>query len=545
MAQTERSHGLPSRAILAASALLLATGAGFRVAPLFDHGDRLLWQWPTEDGYLMMTIARNLALGRGMSISAGEVETNGTQPLTTFVWAGLFRLAGGDRRAGVLLVQVWQILVAAGAAWLVREVGSRALRERPWGRDAATLGAAAWFASPVAVDRTMNGLETGTYVFLLLAAALLWLRWQEDPARRFRPGAAAAVGALLGLTFLARIDAVFFIAALTGAHALLARDRGALPARLAESTVMGLASIAIASPWLLYGLLRFGSVMPVSGTAQSAAATVGGNLAGLPGALFEYAALVIPVPARIEGSWPVFAATTVCVLAYAAALVLAAVRGSRMERSALALAGATSAALAAYYGVFFGASHFLGRYLFPVSPFFALASASFLLALASRMPGGAPAGRRILGAALAAAVLLAAGLNARVYAAGGRGSAVDHRAVLRWVQANVPPEAWVGAVQTGVLGFFHDRTINLDGKVNPEALSARLERRIPAYVVDLPIAYIADWAGLASWIELEPIDRHFELVVHDREANLAVLRRVTPLPDVQDVARVAGGRPRG
>jgi hypothetical protein len=225
-------------------------------------------------------------------------------------------------------------------------------------------------------------------------------------------------------------------------------------------------------------------------------------------------------------------------LVYAALILLAARRGARTERLAVALAGTTALALIAYYGLLFGAAHFVSRYLFPVSPFFALTSTSFVVLAGRRLYLGGGATRWIPPTLVAGVVLLAAALNARVYHASGRGSAVDHRAVVQWVRANVPPDAWVAAVQTGTLGFFHERTVNLDGKVNPHALAARLEGRIPHYVVQLPIAYIADWAGLASWIRLDPIDRHFEVVVHDPTRNLAVLRRVTPIPQVSDVGSV-------
>jgi hypothetical protein len=40
---------------------------------------------------------------------------------------------------------------------------------------------------------------------------------------------------------------------------------------------------------------------------------------------------------------------------------------------------------------------------------------------------------------------------------------------LELVRANVPPEEWVAAGQSGTLGFFRPRVLNMDGKVNPEA----------------------------------------------------------------------------
>jgi len=91
----------------------------------------------------------------------------------------------------------------------------------------------------------------------------------------------------------------------------------------------------------------------------------------------------------------------------------------------------------------------------------------------------------------------------------------------------VPDSAWVAAPQSGTLGFFHDRTINLDGKVNPAALAVRrADGSVTRYVLEKrEIEYLADWEGIASWATQPPIAAQFELVVDDPGRNLAVLRR--------------------
>ena len=108
-----------------------------------------------------------------------------------------------------------------------------------------------------------------------------------------------------------------------------------------------------------------------------------------------------------------------------------------------------------------------------------------------------------------------------------------HRQVVKWVQGNVSELHWVGAPQTGTLGFFHDRTINLDGKVNPYALRAILEKgNVLEYVRNSEIDYIADWYGMADWVKMKSdpqFAKEFEVVVRDEQANLGVLRRVHPV----------------
>lgn len=111
-----------------------------------------------------------------------------------------------------------------------------------------------------------------------------------------------------------------------------------------------------------------------------------------------------------------------------------------------------------------------------------------------------------------------------------------HKQVVDWVQANVSPRQWVGAPQTGTLGFFHDRTINLDGKVNPDALKVLLkDGHILNYVLDSKINYIVDWADMADWVNFKQhsvrFGNEFEVVVKDRKLNLAVLRRIQPVAE--------------
>ena len=108
-----------------------------------------------------------------------------------------------------------------------------------------------------------------------------------------------------------------------------------------------------------------------------------------------------------------------------------------------------------------------------------------------------------------------------------RGDRHQHFQVVEWVEEHVDPETWVGAVQTGTLGYFHDRTYNLDGKVSPEALEAVEARRIPAYVVDKDIQHLVDWVGIEDWHDRYPeIRDHFRVAIVDRDSNLAVLSRI-------------------
>jgi hypothetical protein len=510
---------------------LFAVGFIARLLPLFNQNGRLLRQWPTEDGYLMLTIARNIGLGHGMSIAGGTIPTNGTQPLFTFIQAIGFFLVGGDREDGVLIALLLQLgfsLVAAGCLFLLAR---QVLHQRPYHQEVSALAVGLWYASPVVIPHSMNCLETGLYTMLILITLYSWYGGELRAADRCHVSkSVVGIGVLLGLCVWARIDAVFLVAAITLWHSLIGLlfHRQQFPRRLIESVIMGSTAVILISPWLIYNKVNFGSIMPISGTAQSATASFASNLGEVPAALFEYATFILPIPYSLEHSGIGLVGASIGVLLYAGALGYTALRMKPQERLFLAVGATFALFLMGYYGLFFGAAHFVDRYLSPISPLTAILTATLLGIGWMRLRTWKKSRQFLTGVTLAIVTLVAL-LHLKLYR---QGSVHQHFQVINWVQQNVPEVTWVGAIQTGTLGFFHDRTVNLDGKVNPAALAALLRREIPTYVVQQEfdrnggqIDYLADWFGIASWIKLEPIASHFDLIVEDQQNNLAVLRR--------------------
>ena len=530
---SDRSLWAGSRWVRVCVWLLLVTGLAARLSPFLDVDGRLYWLLLSEDGYLMQTIARNMAVGLGMSTAHGTMPTNGVQPLATFLYAGLHALAGGSKLLAIGYVTVFATTVSAAATWVFWRLGQSVLRDLPFARDIALLAAALWFASPAIVGQSMNGLETGVYYLAITTTLLYYFSLDLSAPAPMSTGQRVALGLLLGLTFLARNDAVFFIAAVLAAHLLLggASAGGGWRRRAGDAVVAGGLSMVVASPWLVYNKLMFGSVVPISGLAESHAAGFGANLRMIPAKLVEASLLYVRVPKALESAWPVVVVSLVILagLGWAAWSLVArrSLRGLRFCAITLVFC----AGIGGYYGLFFGAPWFLSRYLSALSPLLwllSLTSAYLLLAgfLRSRRTFMA------CGAALTSMLLLVASGLAVLNFQGGRSN--GHRQVVDWVQKNVDERQWVGGVQTGTLGYFHDRTINLDGKVNPKALRARIESGgVFGYVLEeTPINYLVDWVGIAGWASTASAPQFgqaFEVVVDDKAANLGVLRRRVPI----------------
>lgn len=507
------------RLLALGAAGIAALGLLLRAAPLLNAEGRLLRQFPTEDGYLMLTLARNLAIGKGMSVADGLIPSNGTQPLATLVWSALFWLVGGDRELGVGLVQGMEIVFAALTAWLIGRLSERLLGSGAIERKVSWLIAAVWLASPIIVPHSMNCLETGVYGLFVVGTALAFVTWSQQPSP-WSPARIIGMGGLIGGAFWARNDAIFLGAAVGLAHVALpqgvTRSR-----RLLEVAGFGLTGGVLAAPWMIFNYTRFGSIVPVSGQSETIGIEIARNLRVLAVVWAEYFAMLLPIPASFEGKgW--FALLMLVLVG--AALTMLVWRTYQVAPAAtrrlIVGVGFYASVLTLFYGLSFGAPHFLSRYLFPISPFIALLWGGALLALLRRSDP-----QRVRGLAIAALLMLALPCLTMGLRAYSKGKRHQHMQVVSWVRENVPPTSWVAAPQTGTLGFFYDRALNLDGKVNPEALVWRQANKTLEYAVFKKVDYIADWASLAHWAVEPALAPHFDLLVHDEALDLMVLRR--------------------
>lgn len=503
-----------------------AVGAlAFRLYPFFAGLPWLSEFFVTEDGYLMLTVARNMATGLGMSVSEGTIATNGVQPMATFAFALAYWLVDGDKVAGLAGVTAISALWSIGGFVSVWAWARQALSPRladpvwPW------VVAALWFSGPLMLRHTMNALETGLYIpFVLLA--LLWflriLRQEGEGGIAERLG----FGGFCGLVFLARNDGALLIMAIFVSWALydLAVRRRSVMATALRLIPPGLATLVVAGPWMVYNKLVFGSIVPISGWAQQLSAGFGQNLPLLPVALFEHAFPMLPIPGSMEGNAMVIAICLVALLVVCALYLTEVLRMEPAVRFMLLAYTLFVLMLCGYYGLNFGAPHFISRYMAPASPLLITAGLSALTVVVQRLVPrfAVPAVAALsIGGLFLSGALLARQLMPGWYHQG-------HFQVVRWVDANIDDTEWVGAVQTGTLGYWHDRTINLDGKVNPEALAAlHKEGHVLNYVISSKINYIADWHGVAGWARNTETDfpDHFGLIVADPVANLAVLSR--------------------
>ena len=265
-----------------------------RLVPFFD--DYRLRYSIIDDGYYMITIARNIALGYGISTSAGTIQTNGVQPLYTFIIAAASKLVNCDKILTVKLVVVIELLISMLTSFFIWVMGKCLFPERKNVSQISLFAAALWFASPLTVLNTTNGLETGLYSLAIII--FIWLFVFK--AKKFTYSTSVFYGILLGIIFWIRNDSVFLIAAVCFFIIFYKYyEKNKISVNIIHAVIIGIVSIITTLPWLIYNT-KFGSIMPISGYAQLSTSATDPNFKYVTAVYIEYFILFYSIPYLIK-----------------------------------------------------------------------------------------------------------------------------------------------------------------------------------------------------------------------------------------------------
>jgi hypothetical protein len=475
-----------------------------------------------DDSFYDFQIARHIVRGDGPTFDGARL-TNGFQPLYVALLVPVFWLSGSSDTVPVHLALVFSALLCVATAYILYRILARRVSEA-----AAIVAAGAWSFSPIVMRQTANGLETALAVFMLAATLLYYLeriRTPADPPARSR---FVALGALAGGAILARADLAFFVLAMCLDYLLVLRSRGA-HARWRGDVAAAAGTCALAAlPWIVYGVVAVGSPLPESGPATRFLAMAYAPFFGLgeasmadhgPTASFVAAHFLRSIETlKVTPAFhPLFRATrklgehvdqaaamelfadVVGVLLLLAFVVWwrrrrrTTGRGGREFEFLLLFAGMM---IAAYSSIVFGVFFFL-RYYYPLyfvgMIFAALAMDDAIAWVRARSLHA----RR---AALVACGVYAAGFLFMGYNSAFRSTPVYRfYDVARWVRTHTDASETIGAFQSGAIGYLSGRrVINLDGKVNRDALAALRAGHMADYVVSAGIDLVMDSSNVLN-----------------------------------------------
>jgi hypothetical protein len=459
----------PPRPSAAAFALrvalaLLATCCALWLAAWLTQGSASAWPRFEDDAYYYLEIARNVASGHGFTADTLS-PTNGFQPLWLWSLVPVAWLTSGDTTLLHGATQVAVVLIFCLSGGLLCAL----LRARV-GLLPALLGTGV-LLFPRFSNVLLSGMEAGVSVLVLAALTHELLRGpalaSAEPAR-----GDLRAGALFGLLFLARLDSVFIAAACAGAVALsgLTRRDTPLPARIARMVRKGLSvfwpMVALAAPYLVWNVVRFGHLVPISGALKTSHSQLGF------------------MPENVNGAYAVLLALALA----AAALELRRPGDRALGRVLAALAAGLSLQL--LHAVVFMRWAVFSWHFALFIPVGALAVGALARAVQERWPR-APLRAAVALAALALVAAQAVAISRLPLTFTGAG-----REAGRWVAKSLPPDAVLGMKDSGAFSFFSERRVmNLDGVVNSfEFQEALCRGELAEFLARHGVAYIVQHA---------------------------------------------------
>lgn len=387
----------------------------------------------TDDGFIHLQYAKNLAAHGEFAFNAGERSFGTTSPL----WVMAIAAIGGRWSHPESWVDLCRVLSWA-AAFATLFVFYRLARAAGASRTVAmcatvALAADAWFARWSAL-----GMESSAATLAATAVALTSLRASSGRAGAARFGAAVAVAALLRPEMYLAIP-VFCVVVVT------LRPRPSLRTVTAALVVAG----ALLAPWLAFAKWHLGSFLPNTAGAKS------GGVITDPLLLLSKFVPIVKIVASTQA---------IAVLAVVADLVSSRRRAVAFD-PALRLCVLWIVALPVAYVVF--DIQVLSRYLLLITP------AVCVVGWRSLEHAAGAHARRVAVIAAVVAVVSNAALYARVVLPPSRAFSADLTGPMTelalYLRDHSEPDAVVAAADIGYLAFYSQRRVlDLGGLVEPE-----------------------------------------------------------------------------
>jgi hypothetical protein len=470
-------------------ASLLLVGLVGRLAIAWAPFEWLLRHVICDDAFYYFTIARNVVQGHGFTFDR-LAETNGFHPLWMVLILPLYALID-DRVAAIHGVLTVSALIDTCSILLLY----RLLRALRLGRSATFAACMLYAVAPILLSPSgpMNGMETAANTALIL----LYLTSARNILEGTSPkaGAIVAFGIISGMLFLVRTDNIILLASISVGLAL-SRRQSARPVMMA-----GLLGVLVAAPWASWSLLRFGSVIQVSGlsTAHMMRATLeaqGWTWTAYAAQFLRNAGNTITFfPVFLHGAEstsliPVLIASCLAALGTASLVRFRRLPSAEKERlrQAWRFLLLSIMAVGLFILVHTVRNTFMrGWYYMSTIPILLIALASVLDPIFQTTVPRMPAAKLIL------AVIVLAVLG-YISVPDSRYGEVDKYRLVRMMNERLPEGARVGSWNAGLFGYFFERgtVVGLDGLVNNNAYEHIRNRTLGAYCRENDIRYIAD-----------------------------------------------------
>ncbi len=453
----------------------------------------LVTHYLQDDGFYYYKIASNIFNLHRITYD-GEQLSNGYHPL----WLALITLFYTPANDGIDFVYRAQWLMLCCSLLTVVALYITMLRLRA-GWFFAAIVTAVFCVHAYFVDMPMNGLETSLNMLMLLLFfnAFLTVFLQPDSLlKRY-----VYFGVMVAGAFLARTDNGITILLLF--LALAWESRRNMMQYWPRIFLSGIIGVLLASPWLIWNQVNFGSLVQSSGQLETIYwgephFDLGRTVYSLiltPMRVYEklkfFCSMFIAPLDDLSSIAAIFMAAFIVIMS----LLIASASSTRALR-ALAFFCISMAVLFCYSA---GIRNLVRMwYYVPVGLFTLLTIAGFSIWLQNFLKDRVSddAAKAIPASILLFWLASVSWLYSPTKLPGIASERSSHLVVADWIHANTAPDAVIGSMNSGILSYLAQRkVINLDGVVDQRSLKAHWGKYEIKYIHDRGINYLVDNDG--------------------------------------------------
>jgi len=443
------------------------------IALTFPWGSSLNKKPFIEDAWYGFSIARSIANGFGITIDQSQA-TNGFQPLQVLIDSILYFFSNSDDLAIILSFSLRLLLHISSAIIFSNLI--KQLVTGPRHENFHIFTFSIYLFHPAIITCALNGLETGLLLFLFLV--FITLVMNHTSVKPIKYSITSTTLCAIALIYT-RIDMIVVLSCFLIWYFFYFSKRISIRMVLAIS-------IAV-TPWLLWNFVNFGSIVPISGQQQQdpsislfrithlvksllynaspwLGSTYDQNNLSLEAVsfllrVFFFLWIMLFLPSKLSLS------RFYLIRRDFFGLIIVLVLGLLI--------------LSCYYGIVTFATYFYQRYTVLTAPL-------VLILVLLKVNEATRTQRRIIFVAFLISLLQ---FSVFYHSTKSENALYDNQVNL--VMESIPEDQVVGARQSGTLGYFRNRVINLDGKVNPRA--PKDEHAMHRYLKSVNIDWLCDW----------------------------------------------------
>lgn len=488
------------RFIIIFSWIIISVGFLFQLSYLFTSTAALAHRPFEEDSFIIMTVTRNIAMGKGLTID-GKTITGGVQP-GSFIYIIAHIASGFDKWDALRWARFLNLIGSFFSGYMLYRLSRLILKKEPiaYAHTLSLFSSALWIGSYQVFRINLNGYETVFAMCALLIVLELYLRrWDCDLQKiRFFD---IVLGFAMGFSILCRVDLGFLSVGLAGWYFFVNSER--YKRKFVSILTWAIISLIITLPWWIFNIWLDGSIMPLSGKATRLQVTFNGHGHSILqsfirtlDALFEIPFISLYAPYQWGNS----------IIWLIVRLILLLIIGLLFWKSRKKIASLFSLInwkpigglfifaflLIIYYIFVHGAWWFMKRYLHPVRTLLFIFSGIYILSLVTVLVNLCKNKilYKIIFSFLSILILCISFFQWFItYNDTDSNMLMPSVTFLR----DYYPSARIGAFQSGTLGYFLDNVVNLDGKSNPNAYHAARDDNVINYILNNNIGIISDW----------------------------------------------------